>query len=105
MITPGGQYVAYLSLATNLVPNDANNAEDVFVFSTDPNTTPIDDARFFVRQQYLDFLNREPDQSGWDYWTSQITQCANDALCVHNQRIGVSAAFFIENEFQQTGYV
>jgi hypothetical protein len=58
-----------------------------------------------VHQQYLDFLNREPDQSGWDYWTSQITQCGTNAVCVHNQRIGVSAAFFIELEFQQTGSV
>ena len=41
-------------------------------------TNPIDDARFFVRQQYLDFLNREPDQAGWDFWTDNITKC-NDS--------------------------
>jgi len=66
---------------------------------------PIDDARTFIRRQYLDFLSREPDQGGWDYWTSQITQCGLDAVCIHNQRIAVSAAFFIELEFQQTGSV
>jgi hypothetical protein len=66
---------------------------------------PIDDARFFVRQHYLDFLNREPDAGGWDYWTEQITSCGSDALCVHQRRIGVSAAFFVELEFQRTGYV
>jgi hypothetical protein len=27
-------------------------------------TNPIDTAAFFVRQHYLDFLNREPDQAG-----------------------------------------
>jgi hypothetical protein len=68
-------------------------------------TNPIDDARAFVRQHYLDFLNRNPDQAGWDYWTDKITQCGIDAYCIHTQRIGVSAAFFIELEFQQTGYV
>jgi len=68
-------------------------------------TNPIDDSQSFVRQHYLDFLNREPDQGGWDYWTSQITGCGGDPLCVHQRRIDVSAAFFIEHEFQQTGYV
>lgn len=29
-----------------------------------PGPNPIDDAQFFVRQQYLDFLSREPDQVG-----------------------------------------
>src|ERR1043166_5831983 len=27
---------------------------------------PLDDANFFVRQQYVDFLNRAPDQGGFD---------------------------------------
>jgi len=68
-------------------------------------TNPIDDASSFIRQHYLDFLNREPDQGGWDYWTFNITQCGNDSRCIHNRRIDVSAAFFIELEFQETGYV
>src|SRR5258708_32080659 len=74
-------------------------------YTTLVQSNPIDDARNFVHQHYLDFLSREPDQSGWDYWTSQITQCGANAACIHNQRIGVSAAFFIELEFQQTGSV
>lgn len=66
---------------------------------------PINDAQFFIHQHYLDFLNREPDQGGWDYWTEQVTRCGSDQLCVHNKRIDVSAAFFVELEFQRTGYV
>jgi hypothetical protein len=66
---------------------------------------PIDDPQFFVRQHYLDFLNREPEQGGGDYWTKQITQCATDLLCIHNRRIDISGAFFVEQEFQRTGYV
>ncbi|MGI8655313.1 MAG: LpqB family beta-propeller domain-containing protein [Pyrinomonadaceae bacterium] len=68
-----------------------------------PQTNPIDDTNFFVRQQYLDFLNREPDAGGFAYWTGQINQC-RDAACVSAKRTDVSAAFFIEQEFQQTGY-
>jgi hypothetical protein len=66
-------------------------------------TNLIDNAAFFVHQQYLDFLNREPDAGGLAYWTSQIALCGNDAACTRERRIGVSAAFVIENEFQQTG--
>jgi len=68
-------------------------------------TNPYDDARFFVRQHYLDFLNREPDQSGWDFWTNTITQCGADAACTEVHRINVSAAYFLSNEFQNTGYL
>ena len=65
---------------------------------------PIDNAAFFVRQHYLDFLNREPDQGGWDYWTSQIISCPpGDQPCINARRIRVSDAFFFEPEFQQTG--
>jgi hypothetical protein len=63
----------------------------------------INEAQFFVRQHYLDFLNRNPDAGGLTYWTGQITQCGNDDLCIKAQRITVSAAFFIEQEFQDTG--
>jgi hypothetical protein len=75
----------------------------VYTLLTQP--TPIDDTREFVRQQYLDFLNREPDPGGWDYWSSVITPCGLDGECLNRQRVIVSAAFFIELEFQQTGYV
>lgn len=64
----------------------------------------IDDNRNFVRQQYHDFLNREPDQSGLDYWSAEIVRCGTDAQCINRRRRDVSAAFFVENEFQQTGY-
>jgi Tol biopolymer transport system component len=64
---------------------------------------PIDNAQFFVRQQYLDFLGREPDTAGLQFWTNQITACGTDATCIANKRVDVSAAFFLSNEFQQTG--
>ena len=70
-----------------------------------PTTNLIDGPGVFVRQHYLDFLNREPDSGGLSYWTGQIAQCGTDTTCIHNQRIGVSGAFFVELEFQKTGYV
>jgi hypothetical protein len=70
---------------------------------------PIDNAEFFVRQHYFDFLNRVPDASGLQFWTNEITQCeslpqAERAPCREAKRINVSAAFFLSIEFQQTGY-
>jgi len=63
----------------------------------------IDQSDFFVRQQYLDFLNREPDGAGQAYWQNEIERCGGNASCVQSRRVGVSAAFFVEQEFQQTG--
>jgi uncharacterized protein (TIGR03118 family) len=64
-----------------------------------------DDAQFFVRQQYFDFLNREPDTPGFNFWTNQITSCGNDQACIELKRINVSAAFFLSIEFQRTGII
>ncbi len=65
---------------------------------------PIDDPQLFVRRLYLDFLNREPDPEGFAYWTNQITSCGLDQVCISRRRVAVAAAFFIEQEFQQTGF-
>jgi hypothetical protein len=74
---------------------------------TNATVNPLDnaDARFFVRQHYLDFLGREPDQGGWDFWANQITSCGADPQCVQVKRINASAAYFLSIEFQQTGYL
>jgi hypothetical protein len=64
---------------------------------------PVDTAEFFVRQQYVDVLGREPDEGGFNYWSDQILGCGSDASCVNGRRRDVAAAFFIEAEFQRTG--
>jgi len=66
---------------------------------------PSDTANFFVRQHYLDFLNREPDAGGLAFWSGEITSCGADAQCIDVKRVNVSAAFFLSIEFQETGYL
>jgi hypothetical protein len=68
---------------------------------------PLDnsDARFFVRQHYLDFLTREPDASGQDFWANNIASCGSDGQCLEVKRINASAAFFLSIEFQEEGYL
>ncbi|HYY97617.1 MAG TPA: Calx-beta domain-containing protein, partial [Pyrinomonadaceae bacterium] len=63
------------------------------------------DTAFFVRQQYLDFLGREPDPSGFTFWQGEITGCGSDAHCAEVKRVNVSAAFFLSIEFQNTGFL
>jgi Tol biopolymer transport system component len=70
-----------------------------------PGPHPLGNANFFVRQHYIDFLNREPDSSGLAFWTNQITSCGSDTQCIEIRRINVSAAFFLSIEFQETGYL
>ena len=65
---------------------------------------PIDVASYVVRQHYVDFFDREPEQSGNDFWVNQFSACGTDAQCFADRRIHVSAAFFLSIEFQQTGY-
>ncbi|HEV7798748.1 MAG TPA: Calx-beta domain-containing protein, partial [Pyrinomonadaceae bacterium] len=51
----------------------------------------IDDTQFFVRQQYFDFLNREPDAAGFNFWVNQINSCGTDSAVYRaqaDQRLG-----------------
>ena len=69
-----------------------------------PTPNPIDTPSFFVTQHYSDFLNRQPDTAGLNFWTNEISSCA-DQSCVDVKRVSVSAAFYLSIEFQQTGYL
>lgn len=79
------------------------------VFTAVPNSvfsgSPIDTTGYFVRQHYLDFLNREPDEKGLKFWTGNILSCGDNAGCLEVQRINTSAAYFLSIEFQNTGYL
>jgi hypothetical protein len=73
--------------------------------SVNGTSNPIDQAGFFVREHYIDFLNREPDTAGLNFWTNEITQCGSNTACTEVKRINVSASFFLSIEFQETGYL
>jgi hypothetical protein len=94
--TPGSRSFSLLGLHTD--------ASFVATAQATP-INPLDATDYFVRQQYLDFLGREPDESGFNFWSNQIRSCGNDATCLEVRRINTSAAFFLSIEFQQTGYL
>jgi hypothetical protein len=88
-----------------LGPNSTNQLVILANDSPPPSSNPIDGSQFFVRQHYLDFLNRQPDPSGFQFWTNEIESCGADAQCREVKRINVSAAFFLSIEFQETGFL
>jgi Tol biopolymer transport system component len=69
-----------------------------------PTTNPLENTQFFVRQHYYDFLNREPDQAGFNFWVNTIESCGTDAACREVRKINTSAAFFLSIEYQQTQF-
>ena len=83
----------------------ANMTDAVFTATPDAVITGnvIDSPEYFVRQHYLDFLNREPDESGFNFWSDQILECGSNASCLEVKRINVSAAYFLSIEFRETG--
>ncbi len=90
-----GSTIGAQSTATvTIIDNESSNGSN-----------PSDVSNFFVRQHYLDFLNREADTSGIGFWTNNIESCGNNLTCRELQRINTSAAFFLSIEFQQTGYL
>jgi len=88
--------------------NDATGAgpytlemQDVTISSVEC-ANNIDCPLFFVRQQYVDFLKREPDPPGLAAWLTLLNNCLpGDTSC---DRIHVSSAFFQSPEFQGRGY-
>ena len=70
---------------------------------TSPCGNPIDCAEFFVRQQYLDFLGREPEPAGFNGWLNILNNCGV-TVPQPCDRIEVSSAFFRSPEFQGRGY-
>jgi Domain of unknown function (DUF4214) len=68
-----------------------------------PAPQPIDGPCFFVTQHYRDFLSRDPDGSGFAFWTNELMRCGMDTQCLELKRIHVSAAFVVSIEFHETG--
>lgn len=105
-----------LSSPTNNVALGPPNAVTLTIVDNDSNPSapnPIDNTGFFVRQHYLDFLNREPDAGGLAFWSNEINKCSNpanrgpgetEAQCIDRMRVQVSKAFFLSIEFQETGF-
>ena len=74
----------------------------------------IDDSSIFIRQQYLDFLNREPEpgadglygtaDDAMNFYLNILNGCVStDTECIKYTRGALSANFFRSPEFQRKG--
>jgi len=122
--TPGGtitfpsDQLKYLPLGVPLylfidgAENDASGSgaytvrmQDMTVAPQCSAENPIDCPGFFVHQHYYDFLNRQPEENGFNAWLGVMNNCASgDLVCQHEQRLTTSAGFFGSQEFQLKGY-
>jgi hypothetical protein len=68
----------------------------------------ITDIDFFVQQQYIDFLGRFPDTTGFANWVATLSGCPDggfgENLHPECDRVHVSAGFYLSLEFQGRGY-
>lgn len=67
---------------------------------------PILDTGRFVKQQYLDFLGRQPDDAGLNFWIGQVNgdpNCANDRWGCFG-RVNTARAFFESIENRETNF-
>jgi len=73
-----------------------------------PTSNPIDGVEFFIRQQYLDILNRQPDPTGLQNWINTLAPCPNGGFgeppTSNCDRLHVAAGFFQSDEFLNRGY-
>ena len=107
--TNDGQSVPVLTNASAVVVSNAAGATILSgVFNTNGLNVignDIDNTSLFVEQQYRDFLDREPDDGGLNFWANEIRTGGTDQSCVDGMRVNTSAAFFLSIEFQETGYL
>jgi subtilase family protein len=91
---------------SEFTPTSLNGAPEV-TYIPRAVINPLDENYFFVHQQYRDLLGRDADQGGLNFWANDggggLNPCGTDQICLVNRRTSVTAAFFIENEFQRTG--
>lgn len=89
---------------TNSIQSTSTNVHDINYQTCEGTTVTnnsIDGSRYFVTKLYSDFLRRDPDQGGLNYWRYNITQCAFDMNCVGTKRVDVARAFFYSGDFIQ----
>jgi hypothetical protein len=96
-----GTTLGAVNVATvTLQDNDTGTAANPII------TTSQSDYPFFVRQQYLDFLSREPEPN--EPWTAVMNRCPNvntgPAVNTDCDRIAVSRAFFESPEVNLKGF-
>ena len=100
-VTPWKEGLSFGPASRTFSQPAANQTAD---FSAGP-AAAIDGSQFFVAQHYRDFLSREADAPGLQFWAQGIEACGASPACREVRRVNTSAAFFLSIEFQETGFL
>ncbi|MBC7932419.1 MAG: DUF4214 domain-containing protein [Rubrivivax sp.] len=98
-IPPGATVSRTFSFTAN------GNCGDTIMLTLQLEDESAQSTRTFVNRHYLDFLGRQADESGLEFWSNIIERCGSDQQCREEKRVEVSAAFFLSTEFRETGYL
>jgi hypothetical protein len=100
---PTGAILGTISQATITINDDAADSTP-----TTGANNPYLNNEFFVRQNYLDFLYREPDAQGWSTWPTVLNSCGPEKGFLGSpkecDRAFVSHGFIASDEFTVRGY-
>ncbi|MEK6281416.1 MAG: S8 family serine peptidase [Acidobacteriota bacterium] len=97
-------FTIHLSNPTGMTLGSATTASITIHDNESVNgSNPIDGVDFFIRQNYIDFLGREPDPAGLAGWRNVLVNCGT-TVAPPCDRVEVSAGFFRSEEFQSRGY-
>jgi hypothetical protein len=101
-----GDETVQLLLSKVVGANLGQNTATLIIKDNDtvPGANPINGSPFFVRQQYLDFLSREPEPTGFNAWLSVLNNCSDVNNNPDCDRVTVSSSFFRSQEFQLKGF-
>jgi hypothetical protein len=105
-----GQTVPNVAQGTAVTVVNAATGATVLsgAFGTIANSAnPLEDPNFFVRQQYIDFLGRAPEQDGFAAWSGLLASCPNNGYGNDHKdcdRVQVSSGFYRSPEFSGRGY-
>ena len=83
-----------------------NSAATLFILDDDTQTAtqnPIDNQSFFIQEQYIDFLGRQPEAGGVQFWIDVMSgsKCPPGETC---DRTFVAKSFYEATEFQERGF-
>lgn len=82
-----------------VIPCGTPSAQNFDGILGDLTTSSLDTPEFFVRQQYVDLLKREPDEGGLNFWSSGLRACTTQS-CRNTERRNVMCAFLASGDYQ-----
>lgn len=82
-----------------VIPCSTPSAQNFYGTLGSITASPLDTPEFFVRQQYVDLLKREPDESGLNFWSGGLRACTTQA-CRNTERRNLMCAFIASGDYQ-----